>query len=155
MENLFDNLKKGMSVALNEAEKLTKVVKDKTVNIYDTTKLNLALSNTQGKLDKHYQKIGEIMYQRYLDNRNVGDDIEAYCEEIAAFVSEINELKSRIADLKNTAECPSCGHTNDKSGDFCSKCGAKLTSDLDDYSDDDVIRIVDVPDENKVVDIID
>ncbi|MBE7016008.1 MAG: hypothetical protein E7417_04215 [Ruminococcaceae bacterium] len=155
MENLFDNLKKGMSVALNEAEKLTKVVKDKTVNIYDTTKLNLALSNTQGKVDKHYQKIGEIIYQRYLDNRDVGDDIEEYCEEIDAFCKEINELKKRIAELKDNLECPACGQSNSKSGDYCSKCGAKLTSSSNDYDDDDVIRIVDVPDDNKVVDIID
>lgn len=148
MEKLFDNLKKGMTVALNEAEKLTKVVKDKTVHIYDTTKLNIALNDTQGKADKHYQKIGEIIYQRYLDNRDVGDEIEDYCEEIDAFLEEIKELKDRIAALKNNTVCPSCGENNDKDSDYCSKCGKKL-------SDDDVIQVVDVPDVSKTVDIID
>ena len=149
MENLFDNLKKGMSIALNEAEKLTKVVKDKTVNIYDTTKLNLALNSTEGKMNKHFQKIGEIIYQQQKDNRNVGEELEAYCEEIDSFVSEINELKSRIAELKNSSVCPSCGNPTDKSGDFCSKCGVRISDE------DDVIQVVDVPDECKTASVVD
>ena len=148
MDNFLDNLKKGMSVALNGTEKLAKVVKDKTVTAYDTTKLNLALNSTEGKMNKHYQKIGEIIYQQYKDNRNVGEEIEAYCEEIDSFCVEINELKSRIAELKNSSVCPHCGNPTDKSGDFCSKCGARLTDD------DDVIQVVDVPDECKTVDVV-
>ena len=150
MEKLLDNLKKGVSVALTEAEKLTKVVKDKTVHIYDTTKLNIALNDTQGKVDKHYQKIGELMYERYLNNRDVGDDIEDYCQEIDSFLEEIKELKERIASLKNVSVCPSCGNNNDKACDYCSKCGKKLADD-----EDDVIQVVDVPDISKTVDIVD
>ena len=150
MEKLFDNIKKGMSIALNETEKIAKVVKKKTVHIYDTTKLNVALNDTQGKLDKHYQKIGEIIYQRYLDNRNVGEEIEAYCEEIDAFVAEGKELKSRIAALKDNSVCSSCGKTVDNSSDYCPSCGKKLSED-----DDDVIHIVDVPDISKTVDVVD
>lgn len=150
MEKLFDNLKKGVSVALTEAEKITKVVKDKTVHIYDTTKLNIALNDTQGKVDKHYQKIGEIIYDRYLNNRDVGGDVEDYCQEIDSFMEEIKELKDRIASLKNNAICPSCGHCNDKSGEYCSKCGKKLQDD-----EDDMIQVVDVPDVSKTVDVVD
>ena len=96
MDNFLDNLKKGMSVALNGTEKLAKVVKDKTVTAYDTTKLNLALNSTEGKMNKHFQKIGEIIYQQYKDNRNVGEEIEAYCEEIDSFYEEINDIWEEI-----------------------------------------------------------
>lgn len=150
MENILDNIKKGMGVALTEAGKLTKVVTKKTVHIYDTTKLNIALNDTQGRVDKHYKKIGEIIYGRYLDNRDVGDEIEGYCEEIDAFMEEIKSLKDKIATLKNSSACPSCGHNNDTSSSFCSKCGRGLSND-----DDDVIQVVDVPDESKVVHVVD
>ena len=150
MEKFFDNLKKGVSVALNETEKIAKVVKAKTVTAYDATKLNIALNSTESKVNKHFQKIGEIIYGEYKDNRNVGDEIEAYCEEIDAFMEEIKELKERIATAKNSAVCPSCGSATDKSGDFCSKCGARISDD-----DEDVIQVVDVPDECKTVDVVD
>lgn len=149
MDNLMENLKKGVSVALTEAEKISKAVKNKTVHIYDTTKLKLALNDTQGKLDKHYREIGEIIYKRYLDNRNVGDDVEALCEEIDEFMEEVNALKARIAELNNNSICPNCGKTIDKSDSFCPSCGTKLDVD------DDVIQIVDVPDVSKTVDIVD
>ena len=113
MENFFDNLKKGVSVALNGTEKIAKVVKDKTVNAYDTTKLNLALNSTEGKMNKHYQKIGEIIYQQYKDNRNVGEEIEAYCERFdtppanftfspGGFTKEeaIKALEERFTEIK-------------------------------------------------------
>lgn len=150
MDKLFDNLKKGMNIAINGAEKLTKVVKNKSVHIYDVTKLNLALNDTQGKLDKHYQKIGEIIYGKYLDNRDLDEEIENYCEEIDAFIAEINELKERISTLKNTSLCPSCGQNTEKGSEYCSKCGSKLAG-----NDDDVIQVVDVDDISKTVDVID
>ena len=150
MDKFFDNLKKGVSVALSGTEKFAKVVKDKTVTIYDSTKLNLALNDTEGKVSKHYQKIGEIMYREYKDNRNVGDEIEAYCEEIDEFLAEIKALRERMSDLKNASVCPACQNPTDKSGDFCSKCGARLSDD-----EEDVIQVVDVPDECKTVDVVD
>ena len=149
MDKLFDNLKKGVNIAISGAEKLTKVVKNKSVHLYDVTKLNIALNDTQGKLDKHYQKIGEIIYQKYLDNRDMDEELENYCQEIDAFIEEINELKERIATMKNASLCPSCGQNNENGSEYCSKCGSKLGSD------DDVIQVVDVEDVSKTVDVID
>ena len=149
MDKLFDNIKKGMNIAISGAEKLTKVVKNKSVHIYDVTKLNLALNDTEGKLNKHYQKIGEIIYGKYLDNRDLDDEIENYCQEIDDFLAEINEIKERISTLKNTSLCPACGQSTEKDSEYCSKCGSKLGGD------DDVIQVVDVDDISKTVDVID
>ena len=147
MDKLFDNIKKGVSIAVNEAEKLTKVVRDKTTNIVDVTKLNLALNDTEGKINKLYAKIGEIVYAKHVGGTEFDGEIGNLCAEIESFKDEIDKLKEQIASLKNTTSCPKCGQYNDRSNDYCSKCGEKIAADETYSKDDMVIEVTEFPEE--------
>ena len=144
MEKFFDSLKKGVSIAVNEAEKLTKVVADKTSNIVDVTKLNISLSDTEKKINKLYCSIGEIVYQDYASGADVTQKLSELCEQIAEFKNESDSIRERIAELKSSVACPSCGVLNGKDGEYCSKCGQKLSGDKD---EDMVIEVTDFPEE--------
>ena len=147
MDKLFDNIKKGVSIAVNEAEKLTKVVTAKTTNIVDTTKLNFALSDTESKINKLYAKIGEMVYTKHTQGTEFDGEIGSICAEIDAFKEEASNIKEQIASLKNTTACPKCGQFNDRSNDYCSKCGEKMSAD-ETYSEEDmVIEVTDLPEE--------
>lgn len=144
MDKLLDNLKKGVQVAVTEAEKLTKVVADKTSNMVDVTKLNLSLSETERKINKLYRSIGEIVYSEYENDAQLSDKITDLCAEIAEFKAETDAIKEQLASLKASTICSACGQYNDKSNDYCSKCGAKLAEKKEDDDDNMVIEVTDL-----------
>ncbi|MBQ7985655.1 MAG: zinc ribbon domain-containing protein [Clostridia bacterium] len=147
MDKLLDTIKKGLSIAVTEAGKLTKTVAGKTNNIVDVTKLNLALNETERKISALYEKIGETVYAKYSDGALECDEFDEILKEIDAFKAEQEGLKAQIAELKNAITCPECGANNDKGSDFCSKCGAKLAGDCEKPEEDKVIEVTEFTEE--------
>ena len=138
MDKFLDKLKKGVSIAVDEAGKLSKVVAGKTSNIVDATKLNIALSDTEKKITKLYAAIGEAVYNDYSDGEDVSEKFIDLCVQIENFKTEIDAIRAQLADLKASVVCPSCNSVNEKSNEYCSKCGAKLS---DDAEEDMVIEV--------------
>ncbi|MCR4719480.1 MAG: zinc ribbon domain-containing protein [Firmicutes bacterium] len=129
MGTLWDVLKDKLSSAKDGAEKFAKIAIDKTTNVVDITKLNLAKSEADSKINKLYAKVGETIYEQYKNGEEFDKDLCEIMIEIDKFKAESEELKEQIAALKSTAACPECGQQNDKSSEYCSKCGAKLAED--------------------------
>lgn len=142
MGTLWDVLKDKLSSAKDGAEKFAKIAIDKTTNVVDITKLNLAKNEADSKINKLYAKIGEMFYEKYKDGEDFGGDIGEIMIEIDKFKAEAEELKEQIALLKSTAPCPECGQQNDKASEYCSKCGAKLTEDDLAQEEDNSVDIV-------------
>lgn len=126
MSTFWDDLKGKFSEAKEGAGKLAKIALDKTTNAVDITKLNIAKGEAENKINKLYAKIGEIIFEQYKDGKDFEDVIKECLIEIDKFKEESENLKAQIAALKSTAPCPECGQQNDKSNEFCSKCGTKL-----------------------------
>ncbi len=147
MDKLLDTIKKGLSIAVTEAGKLTKTVAGKTNNIVDVTKLNLALNETERKISALYEKIGEGIYLKYSEDSLAYDEFGDILKEIDSFKAEQESLKAQIAELKNAITCPGCGSNNDKTSEFCSKCGAKLSSDEYICDEDKVIEVTEFTEE--------
>lgn len=129
MGTLWDDIKDKLSSAKESAEKVAKIAMDKTTNVVDITKLNLAKSETDGKVRKLCAKIGEIIYEQYKNGAEFDGDIEDALIEIDRFKAESEELDAQIAALKSIVSCPGCGQKNDKSSEYCSQCGAKLVKE--------------------------
>ena len=147
MDKFVESLKKSLSVVAFGTKKITKTVAEKTGNFVDITKLNIALNDTDKKIEEIYKKIGETVYQAYSEGLSANDDFSDFCEEIDAFVAEQESLKAQIAELKNSVACPVCGQINDKNREFCSKCSSTLFMKNDDNSKNQVIEVVDFEDE--------
>ncbi len=145
MDKLLDNIKKGVSRAVSEAEKLTKVVASKTSNIVDATKLNLSLNETENKIEKLYVKIGESIYASHLQGAEYEDEIGRICAEIGELKATAGSIRDQIADLKNSVSCAECGQYNDKSNGYCSKCGASLSQSS--KSEDTIIEVTEFPED--------
>ena len=110
----------------DSATKLAKTAITRTTAAVDITKLNLAKSDTEGKINKLYQKIGESVYAQYKDGAIFDGDIPEVAVEIDKFKAELDEIIEQLAALKNTVTCPSCGYQNPKDSAFCAKCGGKM-----------------------------
>lgn len=147
MDKLIDTIKKGLSIAVTEAGKITKTVAGKTNNIVDVTKLNFALNETEKKISALYEKIGETIYAKYAQGDTCCSEFDEILKEIDAFKAEQEGLKAQIAELKNAITCPECGVNNDKGSEFCSKCGAKLSGESEKAEEDKVIEVTEFTEE--------
>ena len=127
MDNFFDKLKKGVSKTKDEAEKLTKIVADKTSSMVSVTKLNFVLNETENKIEKVYTCIGRYIYEKHTSGEDLNSELEEFCIEIDKFSQEVVELRQKIAELKDSMVCPSCGEYNSVSNEYCSKCGTRLS----------------------------
>lgn len=147
MDKLIGTIKKGLSIAVAEAGKITKTVAGKTNNLVDVTKLNLALGETERKVSALYEKIGETVYAKYSEGALNCDEFDEILKEIDSFKKEQESLKAQIAELKNAVTCPECGVNNDKGSEFCSKCGAKLSANSEKPEEDKVIEVTEFTEE--------
>lgn len=127
MDDFFDKVRKHADKAKDEAEKLTRRMMDKTNNVITQTKLNFAINETEGKIKEIYAQMGERVYDKHTGGADVYEELEEYCEKIDELFEEVRALREKLAEVKDTVTCPSCGEQNPKTSSYCGKCGSSLT----------------------------
>lgn len=99
---------------------------DKSGQLVDITKLKLSLTTAEGAAEKLYKEIGELAYKN-AKNGTVSEEIlKGLYEAVDAKLAEIEELKSRIAAIKNLKKCTGCGKQIEDNAVFCPACGKKV-----------------------------
>ena len=53
-------------------------------------------------------------------------DFEEKCKKIDSLNEELNALKEKLSELRESVKCTECGEYNDKENMFCTKCGAGM-----------------------------
>ena len=72
------------------------------------------------------RRAGQVMYDTLLGRAGDGDSVTALLEKADPAAARVAEVKGRIADLRQTQACPSCGAPCGKEDKFCRQCGAAL-----------------------------
>ena len=112
---------------------LTKVVTDtaKTAakissDMVEVTRLNVAISGEEDRINKQLYEIGRMVYDKYVDKKTAIDgDIAENCAIVKGWEKNIAEMKTKILNLKKVKECPNCKEVLDIEMGFCFKCGEK------------------------------
>ncbi len=114
-EDLFGKAKDAFDVAMKATEEAV-----------DTGKQRFNIATLESKIAKDYKTLGELFY-----NQQKGEEINS--ESISAIISDIDEKKVKIAEIKEEIKrakanriCANCGAAIDENTVFCSFCGAKL-----------------------------
>jgi len=128
--SIFDDLGKKFSEAAQLAAK-------KSTNLVEITKVNMAISAEEEKIEKAYAKIGKEIFNKYNSYVEVDPDVVALCEEIKSYQENLANLKSRLMDLKDVKLCIRCNAELDKSVLFCPKCGTKQEKQSQEKQSDD------------------
>lgn len=116
----FDDLKDKASDAA--------VVAGKAMSeVYEATKLKMAISEKKGVLKTLYKEVGEIVYTSYKKGETAADDVEDKLSEIDAVVEEIEALKEQQRKIKKVKVCPGCGSQIPTDCNFCPKCGKETS----------------------------
>ena len=95
-------------------------------NLVDVTKLNLQIFDLNGDANDLLQQAGQMVYNAHLGEETDDEVLEAILSELDVKNAQIEELKERVALLKNSRPCPGCGMLCGKEDRFCKSCGAQL-----------------------------
>lgn len=95
---------------------------NKSGELVEIAKISLQISSKEDDIAKIYREIGEKVYDAY-KNADVNIEVEPLCEKVDALFVELEELKSRRAELRAEHVCPGCGKMVKEGYAFCHHCG--------------------------------
>jgi len=119
MQNIISDLKKTFASTANMAVK-------KSNELLEISKITLAITGVQNDIEREYSSIGKMIYDGYKTNDVSTADVTARCAIIEAKILEIQELREKLAIVKNVKTCPVCSAEVSANSTFCAKCGEKL-----------------------------
>ena len=128
VDDMFDKIKSGVVNASKSAGDFAKNAATKLDNKTQEAKFRFTARELESKLNGYYCSIGKAVYKAYTNGEEAEDFSETF-GRIDAVKEEIELLKSRIADMNDSAVCTSCGAYVGKDDVYCPKCGMKLKDD--------------------------
>lgn len=116
----FDNLKDRASDAA--------VVAGKAMNeMYEATKLKMAIAEKKGTLKALYREVGEMVYRSYKSGESTAEEFEDKIAEIDGVHEEIEALSAQQMKIKKVRTCDGCGSEIPVECNFCPKCGNEVS----------------------------
>jgi len=119
MQKIIDDLKKTFATTAQKAVK-------KSGELFERSKITLAITAVQNDIDHEYQEIGRLVYNGYKDDEVSTESVTQRCQVIDQKMAEIDELRAKLAEIKNVRTCTMCGAEVTSSSSYCAKCGEKL-----------------------------
>lgn len=118
--DFFDKLGKKVSEGYNAAA-------ERTSKLTREAKLKLSIAESKSKIDEEYKKIGEKVYEKFLDSRdhNIAMTLIEEFKTIDALKESIKNNETEILNLKDKKKCEKCGKEYDESFEFCPNCGSE------------------------------
>ena len=97
---------------------------EKAKQVSEIAKLNIKLGTAEKEADELLLMLGKKAYEA--SKGNADSEFFGECEEIAAKLDSVKEIKAQIHALKGVVICGKCGAEVDLENEFCGKCGAKV-----------------------------
>ena len=117
-----------MSVLENITKKVTDTAKaaaKKSGSVVEVTRLNMNINAEEEKVRKMYTDMGKQLYGDYVEGKIVGEKLLEHCTRIDEIIGNIDEMRTKILELRNVKACPNCGMELDMEMGYCYKCGRK------------------------------
>lgn len=83
---------------MNKIKKNTSDLGKISKNIVDQNKLRMQASNKKKEVRAVKQKIGETMFEHFLSNRGVPEDILLDCQQLEGLLDELSGLEKEIKE---------------------------------------------------------
>ncbi|WP_018749793.1 zinc ribbon domain-containing protein [Paenibacillus sanguinis] len=103
-------------------------VTDRAQNVVEIGKLNTQISNIERELGLYFQKMGEVFYEAYRkkDMSEADKEMLDLAKTCDLLTEERDEIRMKVAELKNERLCGACGRSVAEDALFCQYCGHKL-----------------------------
>ena len=118
-EDFFGNLSKTL-------KKTVDTVGKKTDEFVEIQKIRTRQHALEDQIEKNYQDIGQIIYNRYLNGEAFDENLAGICKDITDLEKEIADCREDVANKRGRIVCPACGASVPKDAAFCMRCGAAM-----------------------------
>ncbi len=126
VKELLDRVR-GTAVTMTEAAGTTaRCVGQRAGQLVDVAKLNMKIFDLKTDINELLRKIGLVVYGTHLGSDSDPSGLDAMLDELDRKHAAVEELKERIAVLKDLQDCPHCGDSCARSDKFCKACGKEL-----------------------------
>lgn len=105
--------------------KTYKVATEKSGKLIEEAKLRMQIASENDKISEKLEQIGATVYEDFKSGESAYADFEEICKEIEASEISIQEMRSKILEMKKMKKCAVCDTEMAKEDRFCSKCGAE------------------------------
>lgn len=104
-------------------------VTDRAQNAVEIGRLNTQISNIERELGLYFQRMGEVFFDGYRskDMSQAEKEMLELAKTCDLLVEERDEIRVKIAELKNEKLCGACGKAVTDDAVYCQYCGHKLT----------------------------
>lgn len=100
---------------------------EKAQGAVEISKLNNQIADVEKEMQFHFMEMGRVFYEGYSeeDMTLAEKEMLKHCKTCDGLQEEIEQLRRRIAELKNEKLCK-CGRTVELDANFCPSCGRSL-----------------------------
>ena len=126
VKDLLERIRGAADVAADAAADTARIAGRKAGQLVDVAKLNVQLFDLNGEFNDILRQLGQVMYDTHLGKETEGEALTALLARADDLAARSEELKDRIAALRQTQVCPLCGASCGKEDKFCRRCGAAL-----------------------------
>ena len=126
VKELLDRIRGTASVAADAAADTARTAGKRAGQMVDVAKLNVQLFDLNGEYNDLLRQLGQLMYDAHQGKAQEGDGVSELLVQADDVAGRIKEVRERIALLRQSRTCPSCGASCSKDDQFCRHCGASL-----------------------------
>lgn len=129
MDEILGKIKDCADTAIDKLGKFGKSAATKTESTVSKAKLKYGIMETESKIKNIYTAMGEKVYNKYLKDGEICDNMAEDCKKIDDLNEELEELSLKLSELKEVLKCDECGAFCKNDSIFCPKCGAQLAEE--------------------------
>ena len=108
---------------ISKAARTARGLMNRSSKVLEVTKLNISLGEIRSDIDAKFKLIGKKVYDSYENGTDIPSDIDSICSEIKEKYERIDDIQSKISEVKRKKVCPECGKESSIEDTFCAKCG--------------------------------
>ena len=92
----------------------------------DIAKLNMRIFDLKSEIADLLKDVGQVVYDTHRGQEASEGALDGLLAQLDEKSAAVDEVKERIAVLRNAKECPSCGNMCGRGDHFCKECGTQL-----------------------------
>lgn len=92
----------------------------------DVAKLNMKIFDLKAEINGLLKDVGQLVYDTHRGVEPSEETVDSLLEKIDQRNAAIEDLKERVAVLRNLKECHFCGASCGREDKFCKECGHSL-----------------------------
>lgn len=108
------------------AKQVASIATRKTGEAVEISKLKMQASQVNTMMQSTYERMGSLLYEQEKTGTDNSDLIAVCIKEQDGLLAELNEINTKISDIKKGVTCQRCSALNPYESTYCSNCGANL-----------------------------